>query len=55
MLDGNKAYANIMANVLIDHEAFGPGIPIDYGTEDEVGKKERRRGNWSSATLAFDC
>ena len=53
MPDGDKAYANVMANVLINHETFGLGIPIDYGIEDEVGKKERRRGNWSPATLTF--
>ena len=54
MPDGDKAYANVMANVLTNHETFGLGIPIDYGIEDEVRKKERRRGNWSPATLTFD-
>ena len=54
MPDGDKAYANVMANVLINYETFGPGIPVDYGVEDQEEKKERRRGNWSPATLTFD-
>ena len=53
MRNGNKAYANVMANVLLDHGTFGPGIPINYGAEDEEGKQNRRRKNWSPATLTF--
>ena len=54
MPDGDKAYANVMANVLLDHEAFGPATPINYGTEGKVGKQDRRRRNWSPATLTID-
>ena len=54
MSDEGKAYANVMANVLIHSETFEPGIPMNYGIEDELGKKERRRENWSPATLTFD-
>ena len=53
MPDGNKAYANVMANALRDHEAFPPGIPINYGVENETNKLKRRRGVWSYATLTF--
>ena len=54
MPDGSKAYANVMANVLTNCDIFGPSIPMDYNFEDELGKKERRRKNWSPATLTFD-
>jgi hypothetical protein len=53
MPDGDRAYANVMANVLHDHEAFGPGVAADYGSEDEAGKRQRRRQNWTPATLTI--
>ena len=51
---GENAYANVMANVLLAHEDFGPGILIDYGAEDEAEKRERRRRNWAPASLTFE-
>ncbi|MBM09343.1 MAG: hypothetical protein CMF69_07175 [Magnetovibrio sp.] len=54
MPDGDKAYANVMANTLRNHDAFPAGSPINYEIEDEQGKRERRRRTWSPATLTFD-
>ena len=51
MADGKRAYANVMANALDDHEAFGPGVAADYAAEDEAGKRQRRRQQWTPATL----
>ena len=51
MPDGARAYANVMANVLDNHEAFGAGVITDYGGEDEEGKRARRREKWTPARL----
>ena len=53
MSDGNCGYANVMANALLDHDAFGPGIVIDYGEENEAQKRKRRRQKWTPATLTI--
>ena len=53
MPDGNHAYGNVMANALLDHDAFGPGIVIDYGEENEAQKRKRRRQKWTPATLTI--
>ena len=54
MAYGENTYANVMANVLLAHESFGPGILIDYGVEDEAEKRERRRRDWAPASLTFE-
>ena len=51
MPDGDRAYANVMANALHDPDAFGPGVATDYGSEDGAEKRERRRQMWTPATL----
>ena len=53
MPDGDRAYANVMANALHDPDAFGPGVATNYGSEDEAGKRERRRQKWTPATLTI--
>jgi len=53
MPDGDLAYANVMANVLHERDAFRPGIATDLDREDEASKRERRRQMWSPATLTI--
>ena len=53
MPDSGRAYANVMANALDDHDAFGPGVETDLSSEDEAGKRERRRKLWTPATLTI--
>ena len=53
MPDGDRAYANVMANALHDCDAFGPGIATDLSSEEKEGKRERRRQMWSPATLTI--
>ena len=53
MPDGDRAYANVMANALHERDAFGPGVTTDFNSEDEAGKRERRRQMWSPATLTI--
>ena len=53
MAGGEDAYGIVMANALDDHAAFGPGAPMDYGGEDEAGKRARRRQKWTPATLTI--
>ena len=52
MPDGASAYANVMANVLDNHQSFGEGVITDYGDEDEAGKRARRRERWTPAKLS---
>ena len=49
--DGDRACANVTANALHDHDAFGPGFATDYGSEEETGKRQLRRQKWTPATL----
>jgi len=52
MEDGDAGFANVMVNVLDDREKYGQDpAPTDYGGEDEAGKRQRRRDNWTPATL----
>ena len=51
MDDGDRAYANVMANAMDDRDAWAPAEAISYGGEDEAGKRERRRHKWTPATL----
>ena len=53
MPDGDRAYANVMANALHERDAFGPGVATDLNSENEVSKRERRRQIWSPATLTI--
>ena len=53
--DGDGAFANVMANALDDHAAFGPGTPSVYDNEDEAGKRARRRKQWTPATLTINA
>jgi len=52
MDDGGDAFANVMAAVLDDQARFpAAAAPTDYGDEDAVGKRRRRREKWTPATL----
>jgi hypothetical protein len=52
MADGEAAYANVMVNVLDDHERYTQlPTPADYDNEDEAARRQRRRLNWTPATL----
>ncbi|HEX9702901.1 MAG TPA: hypothetical protein VGA19_08605 [Rhodospirillales bacterium] len=53
MADGDAGYATLMVNVLDDHAAYaGAPTPVEYGTEDEAGRRRRRREAWTPATLS---
>ena len=52
MQDGDNAYANVMVNVLDDRELFPQPAPVDLDGENETGKRQRRRDNWTPATLS---
>lgn len=54
MEDGDKAWANVMANAMDDRGAWAPAEPIDYGVEDEAGKRERRRHKWTPASMEIE-
>lgn len=51
MQDGDRAWANVMANAMDDREAWAPAEPITYGTESEPEKRERRRHKWTPASM----
>ncbi len=64
-LYGDDAYANVMVNVLDDREQFPQPNPVDLDDreqfpqpnpvdldgENEAGKRQRRRDNWTPAGL----
>ena len=54
MPDGDRAYANVMVNVLDDRPHFPEPKPVVLDNEDEGGKRQRRRDNWTPATLKID-
>ena len=54
MEDGDTAWANVMANAMDDRNAWGPDQPIEYGGEDEAGKRERRRHSWTPASMTVE-
>lgn len=51
MPDGDVAYANVMVNVLDDRTLFPEPKPVVLDGEDATGKRQRRRRNWTPATL----
>ena len=53
MPDGaDGGYATLMVNVLDDHARYvGAPTPVEYGQEDERGRRQRRREKWTPATL----
>ncbi len=51
MPDGDLAYANVMVNVLDDRTLFPEPRPVVLDGEDAAGKRQRRRKNWTPATL----
>jgi hypothetical protein len=41
-----------MVNALDDHAAYiRPPVPVEYGAEDEAGRRQRRRDKWTPAIL----
>ena len=53
MQDGDDAYANVMVNVLDDRTQFRQPKPVDLDGENEAGKRQRRRENWTPARLRW--
>ena len=51
MEDDERAWANVMASAMADHDVWPPAQPIHYGGEDEAGKRERRRHSWAPASM----
>jgi len=52
MADGDGGYATLMVNVLDDHAQYSrPPVAVEYGAEDEAGRRQRRRDKWTPATL----
>lgn len=51
MPDGEEAYANVMVNVLDDREKFPEPNAVHLDGENEAGKRQRRRDNWTPARL----
>ncbi|MEK9671783.1 MAG: GFA family protein [Rhodospirillaceae bacterium] len=54
MDDGDKAFANVMANAMDDRDAWGPDEAIHYDGEDEAGKRARRRIKWTPASMTVE-
>ncbi len=54
MTDGAEAFANVMANAMDAPDIWAPAQPIHYGGEDEAGKRQRRRANWTPASLTVE-
>ena len=54
MQDGNYAYANVMVNVLEDCDLFPKPKPVHLDGENETAKRQRRRDNWTPATLRIN-
>ena len=51
MSDGGRGYGKVMGNAPTHPGWVGPGVATDYGSEDEAGKRERRRQKGTPATL----
>jgi hypothetical protein len=50
-IDG-ASYASLNANVLLDRAAFTqPPLPVDYGRENAVERRARRRRAWTPAVV----
>lgn len=55
MPDGADAYANVMVNILDNRTEFPAPRPVDLDGEDSAGKRQRRRDNWTPATLRISA
>jgi len=51
MHQGGEAYANVMVNVLDEREKFLAPEPLHLDGEDAAGKWQRRRENWTPASI----
>ena len=51
MPDGERAFANVMVNVLDDRARFPAPRPVQLDGEDAAGKRQRRRASWTPAVL----
>ena len=52
MPEGDGGYATLMINALDDHAQYTrPPVPVEYGAEDEAGRRQRRRDKWTPAIL----
>jgi len=55
MDDGERTYATLIVNSFDDHESFTSGPePVSYLGEDEAGRRQRRRDNWTPTTVTLD-
>jgi hypothetical protein len=49
---GEGGFATLMVNVLDDHARYTQApTAVEYGDEDERGRRQRRREKWTPATL----
>ncbi len=55
MARGDEAYANVMVNALDARELFPEPAPLVLDGEDENGKWQRRRRQWTPATLRIQA
>ncbi len=52
MPEGDGGYATLMVNVLDAHADYTQTpVAVEYGDEDEAGRRQRRRDKWTPATL----
>ena len=52
MTEGEKLWSVAIVNALDDRADFtGPVEPVDFSTEDEDGRRARRRGRWTPTVL----
>jgi hypothetical protein len=51
--DDDHGFATLMANVLEAHARYPQATPVVYGGEDEAGRRQRRRENWTPARLGI--
>lgn len=50
MADGDRAYAILNVNACAEPQRFlQKPVVMDYGAEDEAGRKARRRAKWTPA------
>jgi hypothetical protein len=55
MDDGGEAFAIINVNACEDRDRFTQlAAPMDYGGEDEAGRRARRRARWSPAEIVVE-
>ena len=54
MSEGDEAWGIVNVNALDDADAFTQDITtMDYGAEDEDGRRSRRRAKWTPASIAI--